>query len=155
CRAFHRSGNVIPTAKPYRRTVNGSMDRRNGLREFSAMTEAVAIHGTMPSEMRRNALILAAASAIIGAIPAVLFTLGGLTGLYLLGADKSLATVPIPGYPVGLALGTVPAAALMRASGRRFGFLSGACINVVAGLMAGGAVIVGSFILFVIAMAVA
>ena len=73
-------------------------------------------------EHRRNALILAIAAAVSGAIPPVLFTLGGLAGMYLLGPDKSLATLPLSAFTVGVALGAFPAAMLMRAVGRRLGF---------------------------------
>ena len=57
--------------------------------------------------------------AISGAAPPIAITLGGLAGLYLLGADKSLATLPVTGFNLGVALGAIPAAMLMRRIGRR------------------------------------
>ena len=79
------------------------------------------------SESRRNAILLSAAGALNGSAPPIAITLGGLAGLYLLGPDKSLATLPVSGFNLGVALGTIPAALLMRADrtperlhGRRF-----------------------------------
>jgi MFS family permease len=120
------------------------------------MNEAAAAGAiAADSEHRRNALLLAAAAAVNGAIPSVLFTLGGLAGLHLLGPDKSLATLPLTGYTVGVALGAIPAAALMRATGRRLGFMAGALIGILAGIGSGAAVVAGSFPALVIAMAAA
>src|SRR5262245_45961215 len=61
-------------------------------------------------EHRRNALVLAVAAAVGGGIPTVLFAIGGLAGMYLLGPDKSLATLPLSAFTVGVALGAFPAA---------------------------------------------
>src|SRR5438876_6060658 len=83
-------------------------------------------------EHRRNALILAVAAAFSGAIPPVLFSLGGLAGMYMLGPDKSLATLPLSAFTVGVALGAFPAAMLMHGVGRQLGFLAGALIAVIA-----------------------
>ena len=115
----------------------------------SAMTTATAT--TMagePCHARRNALLLAAAAAFSGAIAPIAISLGGLAGIYLLDADKSLATLPVSGFNVGVALGTIPAALLMRRVGRRPGFLSGASVAIFGGLVAGYAVLAGSFALF-------
>jgi MFS family permease len=102
-------------------------------------------------EHRRNALILAIASAVSGGIPPVLFSLGGLTGMYLLGPDKSLATLPLSAFTVGVALGAFPAAMLMRTVGRQLGFLAGTIIAVIAAIGSGFAVLSGSFAGFVLA----
>jgi MFS family permease len=93
----------------------------------------------------RNPLVLAIAAAASNAVPPVLFALGGLTGLYLLGPDKSLATLPLSVFTVGVAVGAFPAAMLMRAVGRRVGFMLGALIAVVGALGCGFAVLAGSF----------
>lgn len=94
---------------------------------------------------RRNAGILAAAAAINGSAPAIVITLGGLAGMYLLGPDKSLATLPVSGFNIGVALGAVPAALLMRQIGRRYGFMSGGLVGVIGGIIAGFAVLADSF----------
>ena len=97
---------------------------------------------------RRNALVLSAAQAVVGAAAPVAISTGGLTGAYLLAADKSLATAPVAGYNIGVALGAVPAALLMRAVGRRLGFMGGASLTATGGLIAAVAVYAGSFWLF-------
>jgi len=113
------------------------------------MSDSVAPSPSVPAaeqaEARRNAVILAAASAIAGSAPPVAITLGGLAGLYLLGSDTSLATLPVSGFNLGVALGAIPAAMLMRAVGRRLGFLSGAVAGVAGGIVAGLAVMHGVF----------
>ena len=67
-------------------------------------------------EARRTALILAASQAIIGSAAPIAISLGALAGYYLLGADKSLATAPVTGFNVGVALGALPAAAIIRSA---------------------------------------
>lgn len=104
-------------------------------------------------EAKRTALILAASQAVVGAAAPVAISMGALTGSYLLGADKSLATAPVTGYNLGVALGAVPAAMLMRAVGRRFGFMSGSAVTGVGGAIAAVAIFEGSFWLFAAAMA--
>lgn len=105
-----------------------------------------------PAHARRNALLLSAAAAFSGSIPAITISLGGLAGTYLLGSDKSLATLPVSGFNVGVALGTIPAALLMRRVGRRSGFLSGTTIAIFGSLIAGYAVIAGSFAIFALGL---
>ncbi len=104
---------------------------------------------------RRNALLLSAAAAFSGAIPVISISLGGLAGSYLLDADKSLATLPVSGFNIGVAVGTIPAALLMRRVGRRAGFLSGASVAIFGGLIAGFAVLAGSFALFAFGLLIA
>ena len=60
---------------------------------------------------RRIAIILAASQAIVGSAAPIALSVGGLAGYDLLEADKSLATAPVTGYNVGVALGALPAAA--------------------------------------------
>jgi MFS family permease len=57
--------------------------------------------------------------------------------------------LPLSAYTVGVAIGAFPAAMLMRAVGRRRGFLIGTMIAVVAALASGFAVLSGSFLGFV------
>lgn len=65
-----------------------------------------------------------------------------------LATDPALATLPVSIYNLGLALGTVPAAWIMRQYGRRSGYLLGAMIGVFSGLVAAGAISFGAFIFF-------
>lgn len=94
---------------------------------------------------RRNVVVLASAAAINGAVPPIAITLGGLAGLYLLGPDKSLATLPVSGLNLGVALGAIPAAMLMRAVGRRLGFMAGSTFAILGGCVAALAIIVQQF----------
>ncbi len=115
-------------------------------------TAEATTYTSEPRNARRNALLLSAAAAFSGAIPVITISLGGLAGTYLLDADKSLATLPVSGFNVGVALGTIPAALLMRRVGRRSGFLSGASVSIFGGLIAGYAVLAGSFVLFALGL---
>ncbi len=101
---------------------------------------------------RRNALILSVAQALNGSAAPISIALGGLAGLYLLGEDKSWATVPVTGYNLGVALGALPAAMLMRRVGRRLGFMSGSVVGMIGSLISAWALFAGSFTLFCIGM---
>ena len=59
------------------------------------------------SQARRTAIVLAASQAIVGSAAPISFSVGGLAGYYLLDADKSLATIPVTAFTVGVAVGTV------------------------------------------------
>ncbi|MDQ0316043.1 MFS transporter [Amorphus orientalis] len=100
---------------------------------------------------RRNAFLLAAAQALGGAITSITIATGGLTGFYLLGPDKSLATLPVTTMVLGTACGTVPAALLMRRIGRRPGFMIGSLVGAAGGIAACLAILYGSFLLFALA----
>ncbi len=101
---------------------------------------------------RRNALILAMAAAVGGSVGSIGVAVSGLAGSYLLGPDKSLATLPVSAMTVGLALTTVPAAALMRRVGRRRGFQAGALLGIVGGALAAWMLLNGSFAGFSLAL---
>lgn len=100
-------------------------------------------------EARRTAVILAASQAIVGSAAVVAISLGGLAGHYLLGADKSLATAPVTGFNVGVAIGAIPAAALLRMLGQRNGFQMGTAITGLGGLIATLALMQANFWIFV------
>ena len=101
---------------------------------------------------RKNAFVLAVAQAVVGSAAPVAISTGGLAGTWLLLDDKSWATLPVTGFNVGVALGALPAAALMRAVGRRLGFSAGALVVSIGGLCAGFALLAQSFWLFVASM---
>jgi predicted MFS family arabinose efflux permease len=100
-------------------------------------------------EARRTAFILTAAQAIIGSAAPISMAIGGLAGHYLLGADKSLATAPITAFTLGVALGAIPAAAIIRAIGQRSGFMAGTIVTALGGALATLALYQMSFWLFV------
>lgn len=105
-------------------------------------------------EARRTALILASASAIVGAAAPISISIGGLAGLYLLGADKSLATAPVTAYTLGVALGALPLAWLVRRVGQRNGFISGTVATAVGGAVATLALFDADFWLFALGLLV-
>lgn len=88
------------------------------------------------SDARRTALILAASQAIVGSAAPISISIGGLAGYYLLGADKSLATLPVTAFTVGVAVGALPAAAIIKGLGQRSGFMIGTGITALGGAIA-------------------
>jgi MFS family permease len=106
------------------------------------------------AEARRTAIILSAAQAVLGSAGPICFALGALAGHFMLGADKSLATAPLTGYSVGLAVGALPAAAIIRRLGHRGGFVTGSGVAALGGLVAAIALFQSSFWLFAFGLAV-
>lgn len=105
-------------------------------------------------EARRTALILAASQAVVGSAAPIALSIGGLVGFYLLGSDKSLATAPITGFNVGVALGALPAAAIIRWAGQRNGFMLGTVVTALGGIAAALSIFQSSFWFFAISLAV-
>jgi len=99
---------------------------------------------------RANVVRLAAAQALTGANSAVIFATGSIVG-YTISPDKSLATVPLSMYVVGLAAGTLPTGAISRRFGRRVAFVIGTGCGALAGLFGCLAILRGSFVLFCLA----
>lgn len=103
-------------------------------------------------EAKRTALVLAAAQAFVGAATPITISMGGLAGSYLLSTDKSLATLPVTSFNIGVALGALPAALIMRAVGRRNGFMGGCIATFAGGVVATLALFQASFWLFAAAL---
>jgi MFS family permease len=103
-------------------------------------------------EARRTAIILSASQAIVGSAALVSVSLGALAGQYLLGPDKSLATAPVTGFNLGVALGALPAAAIIRALGHRNGFIAGCLITAVGGAVATLGLYAAGFWLFALGL---
>jgi MFS family permease len=101
---------------------------------------------------RKNAWLYAACQAFTSASAPISIALGGLAGAYLLDADKSLATAPVTGFNIGVALSALPAAMIMRRIGRKLGFMTGALIGIAGLLVAAGALVIHSFWLFCIGL---
>lgn len=108
--------------------------------------------GAAYREAKRIALTLAAAQAIVGSAGPIAFSMGALSGSYLLGADKSLATAPVTGFNLGVALAAIPAAMLMRAVGRRNGLVSGTGVTALGGAVATLALFQADFWMFAAGM---
>ncbi|MGF9758089.1 MFS transporter [Microvirga sp. 0TCS3.31] len=96
---------------------------------------------------KHNAIVLAVAMALGGSSPAIVVSLGGLVG-QALASNKELATLPVSLLNLGLALGTIPAAMLMRKAGRRIGYMVGAGIGLAGGCLAAFGIASYSFMLF-------
>ncbi|MFI3903152.1 MFS transporter [Ochrobactrum sp. S1502_03] len=96
---------------------------------------------------KRNIFVLTAAQALGASSPPIIISLGGLVGQQL-SSDPALVTLPVSLFNLGLALGTLPAAFVMRTVGRRNGYLLGACFGMAAGLIAALGIFSTSFLIF-------
>jgi MFS family permease len=96
---------------------------------------------------KRNIWVLTAAQSLGGANAPIVISLGGLVGQRL-SADPALITLPVSLLNLGLALGTLPAALVMRRYGRRAGYILGAFLGLLAGLVAALGIMAESFALF-------
>ena len=97
-----------------------------------------------------NILRLAVAQALAGANSVVTFATGAIVG-NTLAPTKTLATLPISIFVVGMAAGTLPAGALAHRYGRRAAFLAGTGCGVLTGLLSALAMLTSSFWLFSVA----
>lgn len=97
---------------------------------------------------RRNAVLLACAQALGGASASIVIASGSLVGASMLGADKSLATLPVSCFVLGTAFGTLPAGAVMQRYGRRVGFVGSSLLGILAGLLSAHAIFAADFLLF-------
>lgn len=96
---------------------------------------------------QRNARVLTTAQALGGAGPPIIVSLGGLVGQQL-ASNPALATLPVSIFNLGLAIGTLPAAWVMRRHGRRLGYLIGAAFGIVSGLVAAYGIYQQLFVIF-------
>ena len=96
---------------------------------------------------RRNALVLAVTQALAGANNSVIIATGGIVGA-MLAPDRSLATLPITIYVLGLWSGALPMGWLARQLGRRTAFQIGTVSGVITGLLCCAGVLMGSFLIF-------
>ncbi|WP_421591170.1 MFS transporter [Shinella sp. M27] len=100
------------------------------------------------SAARRNVFLLMFAQALLASAGPIAFSIGGLAGYNLLGEDKSLATAPLTGFNIGVALGAVFVAIAARILGRAYGFIVGALIGAAGGILAAIALFRSDFWLF-------
>ena len=101
-------------------------------------------------EQRGNILRLTVAQALAGANAVVVYATGAIVG-DMLAPDKTLATLPISIFVVGMAACILPTGAIARRYGRRASFLAGTGCGALVGLLAAAAVVLGSFWLFCLA----
>ncbi|MFC5386524.1 MFS transporter [Aquamicrobium segne] len=96
---------------------------------------------------KRNIFVLTAAQALGAASPPIIISLGGLVGQQL-SSDPALVTLPVSLFNLGLAVGTLPAAFVMRQIGRRGGYLLGTGLGMASGLVAAFGIFSASFLIF-------
>lgn len=97
-----------------------------------------------------NVIRLAVAQALAGANSVVAYATGAVVG-DMLAPSRTLATLPLTAFVIGMACGTLPAGAIAQRYGRRIAFLVGTSFGVLAGLLACIAILQGSFALFCLA----
>lgn len=97
------------------------------------------------SSMHRQVLLLATAQALFQTASVMVMAVGGLAGALVTG-DPRLATAPIAAMFLGTAVTTVPASMWMARVGRRPGFVFGAGLGVLAGIVAALGLWLGSLV---------
>jgi MFS family permease len=110
---------------------------------MSAIAEPADLSGDRLA--RYNALVLAVAQALSGGNSIVIVGTAGIVGGML--ADKSLATVPVSTYVLGLWAATLPVGAIAKRFGRLAAFECGALCGTISGLLCFLAVMQASFLL--------
>lgn len=119
-----------------------------------ANVESAPLNDTAPTlsarEQRGNIIRLTLAQALAGANAVVVYATGAIVG-HALAPDKTLATLPVSIFVVGMAACILPTGAIARRYGRRTAFLVGTGSGVLTGLVAAVAVVLGSFWLFCLA----
>ena len=103
------------------------------------------------SSYRSNVALLAVAQAMFMTTQTMGIATTPLAGHSLLGADKALATLPIFLTHCGIMATTIPASLLMGRIGRSDGFLLGALLTAIFGLVAAFAIWIRSFELLCVA----
>lgn len=98
----------------------------------------------------RNILTLTACQLISATGAIIMVTLGGIIGTKL-SPDPTLATLPVSIMVLCMAATTVPATVLMRRIGRRKGFALASLSAVASTVLAGVALNLGSFTVFILA----
>jgi MFS family permease len=99
--------------------------------------------------MHGQVLLLATAQALFVTASAMLMTVGGLAGAQIAPVPE-LATAPVAASFLGTALATVPAAMWMMRKGRRPGFIAGAALGAVGGILAAIGIWLGSLVVLAI-----
>lgn len=97
------------------------------------------------SPMHRQVLLLATAQALFQTASVMVMAVGGLAGALVTG-DPRLATTPIAAMFLGTAVSTIPASIWMARVGRRPGFVLGAALGVLAGIVAALGLWLGSLV---------
>lgn len=100
-----------------------------------------------PAISYRDVVLLAVAQAVLMTGTSLLIATSAIVGRNL-AADPGWATIPLGLQFLTLTLSTIPASLFMGRYGRRAGFLVGVSLGLAGTLLAGYAVLAGSFLLF-------
>jgi predicted MFS family arabinose efflux permease len=92
----------------------------------------------------RNVLVLATSQALYMTGMSINAILTGLAG-FMLASDKALATLPFTAVIIATMFTTVPASLLMKRIGRRPGFILGALIGIIGGLISAYGIYIREF----------
>jgi MFS family permease len=101
--------------------------------------------------MHRQVLLLVTAQALAQTASIVVMTVGSLAGNQIAPAPQ-LATVPISAMILGTVAATVPASMWMARAGRRAGFITGALLGTLGGLVAAWGIVVRSFVVLLLGL---
>ena len=96
--------------------------------------------------MHRQVFLLATAQALFQIVSVLVMTIGGLAGS-ILAPSPEWATAPIAAMFLGTAVSTVPASIWMTRVGRRIGFIAGAGLGTLGGLLAATGMLTSSLTL--------
>ena len=99
--------------------------------------------------MHRQVLLLAAAQALFQTVSVLVMTVGALAGSQI-AANPQLATAPIAAMFLGTAAATFPASLLMARVGRRNGFVAGAALGMLGGIVSAFGIFAGSLMILCI-----
>ena len=102
--------------------------------------------GNPRTAMHQQVALLSAAQALFQTVSVLIMTIGALAGS-ILAQSPEWATAPIAAMFLGTAVGTVPASAWMSRVGRRAGFIAGALLGTLGGLLAAAGMILSSLLL--------
>jgi MFS family permease len=102
--------------------------------------------------MHIQVLLLATAQALFQTASVLVMTIGSLAGAAL-SPEPAWATAPIAAMFLGTAIGTVPASMWMTRVGRRIGFVAGASLGALGGLLAAAGIFTSSMLLLCVGTA--
>ncbi len=113
-----------------------------------AVTDTFVKQDADDKKALHNIVVLTLAQALNYSLAPLSMAIGGLAGNYLLGADKSLATLPVSCFLLGPLFAAYPAAMLMKKAGRRLGFMFGSFLGFLGCALATYAILINQFWLF-------
>lgn len=103
----------------------------------------------LQNNMHRQVLILASSQSLFQTVSVMVMTIGGLAGANIANTPL-LATLPIAAMFLGTATMMFPASILMAHIGRRKGFICGALLGVVGGIIAALGIMYSSLVLLAV-----